>query len=194
MLMLHQRGRWEMKLSAPYICLAHPSIHLGQPAGRPAIHPAAAAAWKKKEAVYSLGEASHLKLLRRFSRGKRTAPTPPSFPRGGRLGCRGQTGEKKADLSWSASSTWFNTERLSYLQSQPGSALVYALNNSVILVSAGEHGRLSLHSGAITFRAQLCLCFTRSRCSSSCRGEQMQNCEFFSKVSCCSIFRQTDSR
>lgn len=113
-LMLHQRGRWEMKLSAPSICLAHPSIHLGQPAGRPAIHPAAAAAWKKKEAVYSLGEASHLKLLRWFSRGKRTAPTPPSFPRGGRLGCRGLAGEKKADLSWSASSTWFNTERLSY--------------------------------------------------------------------------------
>lgn len=30
-LMLHQRGRWEMKLSAPPICLAHPSIYGSDP-------------------------------------------------------------------------------------------------------------------------------------------------------------------
>lgn len=189
-LMLHQQGRWETKLSAPSICLAHPSIHLGQPAGRPAIHPGAAAVGKKKEAVSSLREATKL-----VPTGEVHSPHPAIFPlrRTTRLQ-RTNRGEKGWPLLVSTQPAHGLTLRGCHtLDSQPGSVLVYALNNSVILVSAGKHGRLSPHSSAITFWTQLCLCFTGSQCSSSCWGEQMQNWEFFNKESCCSIFRQTDS-
>lgn len=176
--------------------LLGPSIHLGQPASRPAIHPAAAAG-KRTVAVSIFGggeppEATMMVPTRELL--SFPNPTCHLSPDEDDLVAEALQGRKRLTSLGSHAAQWLNTERLSYPGQPAGSVLVYALYNSVTLVSTGEHGCLSLHSGAITFWAQLCLCFTRSRSISPSWGEQMQKWEFLNKESCCSTFKQTGSR